>query len=329
MNRKICLVFTIIICLLILSIYGYCQKTPEFVIKYPHAHARTHPQGIGADLFAQRVEELSNGRIKVEVFPAGEMGDEMVTTDSVMMGTAQMGSQTCSELSPLAPEYDIFNLPFLFKSYSHLEKVLAEGSELRDILVKSLEKNGLKVFGFTSSGLRNLYTKEPIKSIEDLKGKKIRVAQFEGALAAFEALGAKTVPITFSEVYLAIQTGVVDGCETSLTGWLGAKLNEVAPHVTVLNYLDSGRAYFMNQKFFNSLPADLQEVVLTAADEHLKATHQAYENGHDAVIQQVLKLDSTVTYLPLDPIIKMMQPVYEKINPTLGKEWIEKIQSAE
>jgi C4-dicarboxylate-binding protein DctP len=294
--------------------------------KVAQTNSETHPCGVGLLYFAKRVKELTNGEVEVKVFSNNALGGERELVEAAQLGQLEIGTSSGSVVATFAKELDFLGLPFLFSGYDHVEKVFNDPS-MRKILDNSLRKAGLVPLGYCTGGIRQVYAKKPIKSIKDFKGLKIRTMEVPGINAAFKAIGAIPVPMDFAELYSGLQSGVVDGAEGTFLTWMSSKLYEVSKYGLVINYQDSGRIFYANPKFMDSLSPANRKAIEQAMTECVKIVAKGYKDGDQTAVENARKLGCEVETTDLKPFIKAMQPVYKDMPPTLGAGIITKIQA--
>ncbi len=225
-----------------------------------------NPYHATAVKFKELVEKGSNGNIKIQIFPQGQLGDDRAMLEGVQGGILELSASTLGPVSAFQPLVDVMELPFLFQSMKHLDAVL-DGKVGREIL-DTLEGSGFKGLGFFEDGINNITnSKRPIKSAADFKGLQMRTIESPMRVAIQKALGANPIPVAYAELYTALQTGVVDG--QSNPNWVitANSLWEVQKYVTVTQHIWGGATLLMNLDKFNNLsPAD-QKMLLEAGIE--------------------------------------------------------------
>jgi tripartite ATP-independent transporter DctP family solute receptor len=188
------------------------------VLRLAETHPQDYPTTKGDYEFARLVKERTNGKIVIEVFHSKQLGEEKAVIEQVQLGAIDFTRVSISPVSAFARELDAFQLPYLYRDATHMWKVL-DGPIGQEIL-KKLEAANFVGLGWFEAGSRNFYTKKPVKTVGDLKGMKIRVQQAPLMVGMVEALGAVATPLSFGEVYSALQTGVIDGAENNWPSYL-------------------------------------------------------------------------------------------------------------
>lgn len=295
------------------------------VLKFGTEVNDSHPIGEAAHAFAKRVDELSNGDIEVRVFTAESLGTAREMVEMLQLGTLDMTTVTAGVVANFAPSHDFFALPFLWEDQDHLHRVV-EG-EAGDMLKESLEEIGIVGLGYSTSGARQLYTGKDIGGLEDIKGMKVRTMKVPQIVETWKALGAIPVPVAFSEVYQALQTGVVDAAESSFLGWISQKHYEQAPKGYRINYIDAGRAYMMSQPAADKLSEEQMKIIQQAVDEMIEGVQAEYRKRDAAAAETAKKFGAEVIVLDTAPFREAVKPVYEQFQPTLGQKVLDIVES--
>ncbi len=236
---------------------------PEYTIRFAHIENEFTACAQGVQLFKKYVEEGSDGRIAVEVLGSGSMGGEREILESVTMGNLEAGMAMSSLFTTYLPDWNIFDLPFVFKDRA--DWAAKVDGDLGTILADETTSIHVKVLNYFDGGFRAISnTKRPILSMADLNGIKCRVGESTLMIDTHKALGDNPIPMSFSEVYTALQQGTIDGVDTSVIYVQDGNFQEVAKYCTLTNHTALQMVTFINQDFFDGLPEDLQQVVLDA-----------------------------------------------------------------
>ena len=297
----------------------------ERVIKLGHVLDTKHPYHIASEHFARRVAELTKGKIEVQVYPSSQLGNERELVEAMQVGTIEMGASTSAVAARFVKEIEIFNLPFLFKDFQHLYKVL--DSQFGEDLDRASQKKGLRVLGWWVGGSRSIYARKPIGDMASMKGLKIRTMESPVVVATWKALGLIPTPIPFGEVYTALQQGVVDAGEGNVISYESMKFDEVAPYLSHIKYLITVEILYISENLFKSLSGDLQSALIQAAKECVVVERKANEESEDKIIELLKKKKRTVVIPDLEPFIAAVQPVYEQYGKSIGLDKIKWIQS--
>jgi tripartite ATP-independent transporter DctP family solute receptor len=237
---------------------------PEYTIKFAHIENEFTACAQGVQLFKKYIEEGSDGRIAVEILGSGSMGGEREILESVTMGTIQGGMAMSSLFTTYLPDWNIFDLPFVFKDRA--DWAAKVDGDMGKLLADETAAIHVKVLSYFDGGFRVISnTKRPILSSKDFAGMKNRVGESTLMIDTHKALGDNPIPMSFSEIYTALQQGTIDGVDTSVIYVQDGNFQEVVKYSTLTNHTALQMVTFINQDFFDSLPADLQQVVTDAA----------------------------------------------------------------
>ncbi len=244
---------------------GCARQGHVRVIKLAHGLDQQHSVHKGMVHLGQRLAEKSGGKLKVEVYPSGQLGSERECLELVQLGGLAMTKVSASVLEGFAPEFKVFGLPYLFRDDAHKTAVL-DGPIGKEILAAPVAKF-MRGLCYYDSGSRSFYTKKPIRTPDDLKGLKIRVQESPMAFALIRAFGASATPIAFGELYTALQQGVVDGAENNPPSFHLARHYEVCRFYTLDEHTSVPDVVIVGTHLWNSLSAQEQKWLQEAADE--------------------------------------------------------------
>ncbi|MGI6286647.1 TRAP transporter substrate-binding protein [Neomoorella humiferrea] len=226
----------------------------------------THPMNVAAEKFAKKVQEKSNGRIKITIYPARQLGDDRQLFEQVQQGSLDMAEISVAPMGSTNPIVMALQMPFLFTDWDQYTKVIK--SEATDKLLKGLEKNNVKALAVYNAGFRHILTvNKPIKTPADLQGMKFRTAETPLHVDIFKALGANPTPMPYGEIYSGLQNKVIDGLEMDLSAILMEKHYEVAKDVTLSKHFTWPAILMINTAKFNSLTPEDQKIIQDAAKE--------------------------------------------------------------
>lgn len=315
------------ICTLVLGVIGaagFAWAGEKVTIKIGHVLDTKHPYHIGAEHFAKRLKELSGGRVDAQVYPSSQLGNEREMVEAIQFGTVESAGVTAPVVSRFVRELDIFNLPFLFRDFEHVYKVLDSsfGEELNQASIKK----GFRILGFWVGGTRSVYARKPVSDLASLKGLKIRTMETPLLIATWKAMGTIPTPIPFSEVYTSIQQGVVDGGEGNVISYNSMKFDEVAPHLSHIKYLNTITTLLIGEKFFQAQPADLQKAILQAGKESVPVERKINEEMESQVVDALRAKGRTVVVPDVAPFQRAVQPIYEQYGKSIGMDKIRWVQ---
>ncbi len=300
------------------AVFATTAAQAQIVTKYSGIQPNEHPASYTEEYFGEEVGILTKGAIKVEVYHNTQLGDAVANVQSVRNGTIGFTTVSASNLNQVVPAMDMYSLPFLFKNANHFWWFLAQPEAAA--LAKPLEDKGIKVLGYIDSGARNFFTQKPIKTLADLKGEKIRVMASPVMVATMKALGATGVPVAWSELYTALQTGVVDGAENNHPSVVAKKFYEVSKYYTLDEHMRIPDVMIMSMKLWNQLNPDQQKAVAEAGQRA-----QAYMRGawHVSEVKDLQELKSKfkgIDTVDKAPFVKAVGPLVQSEAKRLGVE---------
>lgn len=270
----------------------------EYTIRAAIMLDTAHPHYIAAEtVMKPMIEEGTNGKVKVEVYPNGQLGSDRQTTEACQMGTLEMTLPATSTLSTFDDTFMILDVPYIFTSVAGCRNAL--DGKLGEAMNASLEeKAGMINLGFGESGFRNLSNNtRPVKSPEDLKGLKIRVLENPYHIATFKALGANPTPMAFGELFTALQQKQVDGQDNGVIITHTNKFYEVQKYYTVMQHMFNANSYIINKEFMESLPAEYQTVIRDAVKAAVKEQRRLIDEKEQALLDEMKAADIEVNEL--------------------------------
>ncbi|MGO4852325.1 TRAP transporter substrate-binding protein [Phaeovulum sp. W22_SRMD_FR3] len=312
MSNRTLIALTAAATLLALPVYA-----ADYTLRVAHTNAANEVQDVGLQKMRALLEAKTNGAATLEIFPGGQLGDEQQLIEGVMLGSLDMAMTSNAMLSNYVDSFKVFDLPFLFPSVSGLgEKVDAH----MDLMEADANAKNLQLIAVFSSGMRHLMTSKPVNSMEDLAGMKIRTMQNPVHVEAFRAYGANPTPMSYSELYGALQAGVVDGAEGASTGYEGMKFYEVAPDFAPIGWLNMTAPVSMQKSAFDALPAEIQTALMDAGREAAQWQRGYVEEQETPLIKSFEAQGVTVTYPDLAPFVAASKPLYESALTTDGQK---------
>ncbi|BCS54258.1 TRAP transporter substrate-binding protein [Geobacter sp. SVR] len=269
------------------------------VIKFSHVVAQNTPKGQAADYFKKLAEERTKGRVKVEVYPNSQLYKDKEEMEALQLGAVQMLAPSLAKFAPLGvKEFEVFDLPFIFDNYQDLHKVTQGPVGAK--LLKKLEPKGILGLAYWDNGFKVMSANKPLKSVEDFKGQKMRIQSSKVLDSQMRAMGAIPQVMAFSEVYQALQTGVVNGTENPPSNLYTQKMHEVQKYVTLSDHGYLGYAVIVNKKFWESLPADIRTILEGAMKDATKFANDVAKKDNDEALAGVKKSGRS-QLIPLTP----------------------------
>ena len=295
------------------------------VIKFSHVVAKDTPKGKAAERFKELAETATKGRVKIELYPNSTLYKDKEELEALQLGAVQMLAPSLAKFGPLGiKEFELFDLPYIFPDKAALDRV-TDGPIGRDLL-KKLEPKGLLGLAFWDNGFKMMSSNRPMHTPADMKGLKLRIQASKVLDAQMRALGANPQVMAFSEVYQALQTGVVDGAENPPSNLYTQKMHEVQKHLTATNHGYIGYAVIVNKKFWDKLPADLRAQLETAMKEATKYADTIAQQENDQALEAVKKSGKTLVYTPTEKETAewraALLPVHKTMEERIGKELI-------
>jgi TRAP-type transport system periplasmic protein len=238
-------------------VFAPAATAKNIVIKVGHGHTATHSYQLGLERSAQAIKEATNGRITLKFYPSAQLGNERQMQESLTTGTLEM---TITGLANLYdPAFALFDFPFLYDNRTQIKHVMY--SDLMKEMGQGLIKKGLRIIGLMEVGFRDVTSNKPINTPADLKGFKIRTPESPAQIECFKAMGAIPTPMSFSELYGALQQGVVDGQENPLENIYNGKLYEVQKYVNLTKHIYNFAYVFISEKFWKTLSPEDQKLI--------------------------------------------------------------------
>lgn len=238
------------------------------VLRWSTVLPATHPETIMMERVATQVREATSGAVEIQVFPAGQLGSSRDTIKSASSGAIQMVSEGAAQFGQFVPQFSILEAPYLWHDVAHMRRVLT--SPLMDELGGLLaSKRQMRVVGATYYGTRQVTSgSRPVKTVDDMKGFKIRIPEVDTFRAMAEAWGAKPTPLNIGELYLALSQGAVDGQENPLPTIQSTKLNEVQKYLIMTSHIMTPRLVVVNEGIWSALPEAHQTALRAAISKH-------------------------------------------------------------
>lgn len=304
------------------------QQAQPIVIKFSHVVAPDTPKGKAADMFKKLAEERTKGRVKVEVYPNSQLYKDKEELEALQLGAVQMLAPSLAKFGPLGvKDFEVFDLPYIFPSKEVLRAVT--DGPIGASLLKKLESKGIIGLAYWDNGFKVMSANKPLHKPEDFRGIKMRIQSSKVLDAQMRALGALPQVMAFSEVYQALQTGVVDGTENPPSNMFTQKMHEVQKHATVSNHGYLGYAVIVNKKFWEGLPDDVRATLEGAMNESTKFANAIAQDENDMALQAMKASGKTEFYqlsdAERDAWRKALLPVHQEMEGRVGKELIQSI----
>ena len=333
MKKTLALMLALSICLGVLSSCGNSggagssagnssssgSEFEKVTIKLAHTAAESHIHHIAVEQFAQNVAERTGGAVTIDVYPAGELGDATTLVEQTSLGAIEMNIVAQSNIASYMTKANALAAPYLFTDYDHAHRVIDNYifDWLNEDSVETMNSVVLAVFDY---GFRQVTTKGiEVNTAADLKGVTIRVPPSAGLLAAFDALGANTTQIAYSELYQSLQQGVVDAQENPVATILADCLYEVQDNLAITNHYFDMQALIINADFWNGLSPELQTILQEEAIKASDTVREYLSSSESDIIKQLEEHGMNVTYPDQQSFIDMMEPAYTTMGELAGE----------
>lgn len=322
---------TAVMFVLALGISGVANAAGEIVIKFSHVVAPDTPKGQAAERFKQVAEKLTRGKVKVEIYPNSQLYKDREEIEALQSGAVQMLAPSMAKFGPMgAREFELFDLPFLFPDQEVLHRVM--DGEVGKKLFAKLDTKGVTGLAFWDNGFKQMSSNKPMHTVADFSGLKMRIQSSKVLGAQMKALGANPQVMAFSEVYTALQQGVVDGTENPVSNFYTQKMNEVQKHMTMSNHGYLGYAVIVNKKFWEGLPADVRTALTQAMKEATVFEREIAQKENDEALANVIAAKTTTVYqLTMAERAewqKILLPVHKEFESVIGADLIQSVYAA-
>jgi C4-dicarboxylate-binding protein DctP len=295
-------------------------------IKFSHVVAPDTPKGKGALRFKELAEQRTGGRVKVEVYPNSQLYKDKEEMEALQLGSVQMLAPSLAKFGPLGvKDFEVFDLPFLFKDDATFRSI-TEGP-LGAELFKKLEPKGIKGLAYWDNGFHQMSANKPLHKVDDFRGLKMRIQSSKVLDAEMRALGAIPQVMAFSELYQALQSGVVDGTEGVASNFYTQKVYEVQKYMTISNHGHLAYAVIVNKKFWDGLPADIRAALESAIKDSTTYANAIASTENIQALEKIKASGKTTVYT-LTPAEtaewkKALAPVHKEMESRVGKATID------
>ena len=301
------------------------------VIQFSHVVAVDTPKGQAAEFFKKRAEELTAGRVRVDVYPNSTLYKDKEEIEALELGAVQMLAPSLSKFGPLGlTEFEVFDLPFIFDDYADLRKV-TEGPVGKRLLEK-LEPKGIHGLAYWDNGFKDFSANSPLRTTSDYRGLRMRVQSSMVLEAQMRALGAMPHVMGFSEVYPALLAGIVDGTENPISNLYTQRMHEVQKHLSLTQHGYLGYAVIANKKFWGGLPKGLRGKLEQAIREATAYANEIAKEKNEEDLAKLMAAGTTEVYTPTRmerlALKKLLLTVHQQMESRIGKQLIRDIYRA-
>ena len=318
----------LLIAVLSVACVGMAQAADPIVVKFSHVVAPNTPKGMGAERFKTLAEQYSNGAVRVEVYPNSTLYKDKEEMEALQLGAVEIIAPSLAKFGPLGLRvFEAFDLPYIFDSYADLHKVTSGPLGAR--MLESLEPRGITGLAFWDNGFKSLSANAPIRTPDDLRGKKMRIQSSKVLDAQMRALGTLPQVTAFDEVFAALKAGVVDGTENPHSNFFTQRMHEVQSHMLLTEHGYLGYAVITNKKFWDGLPGAVRDALARAMREATDYTNQIAKAENDKALAAIEAAGTTEVRVPTAEerlaFKKALVPVHRAMAPRIGKDLIEAI----
>ncbi len=279
----------------VFTLWTWCNALAAegpIILKFSHVVAKETPKGKAAEKFRELAEKYTQNKVKVEVYPNSQLFKDKEELEALQMGTVQMLAPSLAKFGPLGvKEFEVFDLPYLFDDYQQLHKITQ--GPVGQLMLSKLSDKGILGLAYWDNGFKQMSANKPLKEPNDLMGLKMRIQSSKVLDAEMRALGANPQVMAFSEVYQALQTGVVDGTENPMSNFYTQKMHEVQKYVTLSNHGYLGYAVVVNKAFWEGLPGEIRGQLAQAMTEATDYANQIAKQENDQALEAVQKTGKT------------------------------------
>ncbi len=317
----------LLLIVVLFGLLGCKEASKEHVLYLAHNLPQTHPVHKGILVFQKVLEEKSEGKLKIKIFPDGQLGSEREVLELLQIGSVAITKVSAATMSNFVPEYNVLSIPYLFRNKTHYTTII-EGAIGKQILEKG-SAYWLRGLCYYDAGSRSFYTKtKPIRTPEDLKGLKLRVMNNQMAIRMVNALGGSATPMAYGELYTAIQQGVVDGAENNPPSFVSSNHYEVSKYYTIDEHSSIPDVVLISTKYWDKLSKEEKQWLQEAADASAQAQKVFWETSVAASMKivaaagvEIIKPDKS---LFAEKAVSVLEN-FKKENPNL-KELVTQIQ---
>jgi tripartite ATP-independent transporter DctP family solute receptor len=306
-----------------------CQSDrTERVLKLAHVLDTSHPVHKGMAFMAERVAEISDGRIRVDLYPSGQLGQERDLIELLQIGSLAMTKVSTAPLEAFVPEMKIFGIPYVFRNHDHCWKIYS--GPIGKKLLLAGEKYFLRGMCYYDAGSRSFYTKEkPVNKPSDLKGLKIRVMKSNVSVRMVQSLGGSPTPIPWGELYTSLQQGVVDGAENNPPSFYLSRHYEVCKYYSIDEHTSVPDILLMSTVVWNSLSSQEQQWLQQAVDESVEFQKKVWKEASEDALIKVQESGVEVIYPDKTPFQEAVKEMHESFKGTSLYDMIQEIKAVE
>lgn len=305
--------------------------TAEYNLKMGMVAGTASNEYKSAEFFANKVKERTKGKVEIALYPNGQLGDDRSMLEQIISGDLDFTFTEIGRFSIFYPEAEVYVLPYMIKDFSHIQRAVFQTELGKNLVEKIQNELGIIILSQAYNGTRQTTSSKPINSIDDMKGLKIRVPNALSNLNFVKYSGAIPVPMSFSEVYVALRDGYVNGQENPLSAVRAQKFYEVQPYLALTNHILNDQLYVVRSEVIKNLPREFQEAIKESAEEAAVYHTKLFTDEEESLKEFFKENGMKITEPDLNGFEKAMEPIYEEfINKTgeIGKKAVEEIKES-
>lgn len=295
-----------------------------YTIRIAIVSSDSHLHNIVLNEWAADALEKTDGRLVLQVMGSSQLGGERDYVEGMQLGSIEMCQVSSGPVASFLPDFNLLSFPYFFEDYAAMEEVF--NGEVSEYLFDQLETMGIKGLTWFTNGYRSVYSNKEVHKPEDLNGLKIRVMESNLMIETLNAMGASAMPMAYSELYSAIQQGVMDGAENSLGNIMADKYYEICKNVSLTEHFAPPGVVAISMETYNKLPADLQEYLVTSALEFGKLQRERDEVLQEETADALVEAGCTVNEVDKDAFVAATEGIYSKFAGDLNPELIEIVE---
>lgn len=316
--RKLCLMCCLIIFATVILPAGGQEEVASanevYKLRLTYMVAVNDPLDIFAHRFKEVVEEKTDARLQIQLFPAGQLGAEGEYFEGLQLGTVDMGLVSPEYISNTIPEFAVVAFPYLFENWDHVQ-AFYDSAQAEALSKQLLDTTGIRLVMWLHNGFRDMATvSKPIRALSDFEGMKFRSPEIPLYINMFRAIGASPTPIPWTEVYTALKSNVVEGMESSPKGILMSNVHEVGKYVIKTGHIYGGNTMLMSEASFQKLPADLQKVIIDTARELSVWQKELMISQNDEAYDKLIDNGMTILDIEKAPLREAMSGVWDTLS---------------
>lgn len=323
MSKVLAMLLALVMCVGLFTTTAFAETTPEYVIKFSHNGPAKGAQYDGQVFFKERLEELSNGRIRVDLYPGASLAEKAPSMEGLQLGTIEATEVSLIDMSSYNDKWEVFALPYFFDTADQACQ-LCRDPAVYEILEQNAEDNGFIVLSFVSVGSRDIYSKKPIHTVDDMKGLKIRVMASNGLVTAMKDMGASPLSLSWSDCYSALQQGTIDAVENATEIIYSNGFTELPGAYSFTSHFTIPDLFLFSKAVYDSMPSDLQEAVIQAGIDAEKQWNEViFKNANDEALKTMQDNGVEIIYPDLTGFQESAAKTRDNISSSFNKEQVE------